>query len=251
MHRFRALCCTFLCATGLLAPAAGAAADALQTARLAYDQGRFLEAAESALALDTPEGLTLANLSLVTYAYHFADDDQQREYYERAMSLGEEAVARDPDDAENFLRWAHAMGRYAKLIGVMKAARQGFAGRIRNALETAIELEPGSAMAHVGLAAWHAEAIKEGGFLARFIGASKRTAEAHYEIAFELGPESKLLLYEYARGLVMLNKGRNLQRARSVYRQALELPSPTVPDRLLDRLIEKKLAKLQRPAPDR
>lgn len=241
----RVLCIAVLTVTGFCVPAGIAVAQSLQESRSAYDEGRFLDAAGLAEALETSQGLAFATLALVTHGYYVAEANDKREFYERGMVLGERAVRLDPSDAESSLRWAQAMGRYAKSIGGMKAARLGYAGKIRGALETALALEPQMAMAHVALAAWHAEAIKVGGILAGAIfGASKKTAAQHYERAFELAPDSRLVLYEYARGLLILNKRKNREKARGVYSRVLELPSTTVPDGLLDAQVAKKLAQL-------
>ncbi len=224
---------------------ANAAANSLESARTAYDEGRFLEAAEMAEALGTAQGFTLANLSLVAHGYYIADDDEKQGLYERAMALGEKAVDLDPDDAESALRWGHAMGRYTQTIGSLKAFRQGFAGRIREAFEKAVSIDPDMAEAHISLGAWHVEGIKEGGFMARAtLGASNRTGANHYERGLELDPESKVGVYEYARGLLMLSERKNRVRAREMFVNALEIPPANAADRLLDEKIARKIAKL-------
>ena len=196
-------------------------------------------------AIGTAEALTLANLSLVTHGYFIAEDDARQAIYERAMALGEQAVDLDPTDAESALRWGHAIGRYTKTIGSIKAFRQGYAGRIREAFEASLALDPDVAVAHISLGAWHVEGIKEGGFLARAtLGASRKTGVAHYERGLELDPESKIVLYEYARGLLMLNERRNRDRAREMFERALELPPLNAADRLLDERTARKIAKL-------
>ena len=228
------------------AAAATAAAQSIEEARTAFDDGRFLEAAELGEAIGTSESLTLANVSLVTHGYFLAEDDEKQAYYVRAMELGDRAVQLDPDDAESTLRWAQAMGRYAQTIGSMKAARQGYAGKIREAIEAALALDPENAMAHVSLAAWHAEGIKEGGFMARALfGASRKRAEEHYERAFELDPESKSVVYEYARGLLLLSGRKNRDRALNLFASIAELPSVNAADRLLAERAVRKLAKLE------
>ena len=222
-----------------------AAAGSIETAQAAYDDGRFLEAAEEAEALGTAQGYTLANLSLVAYGYYIADDDEKQGLYERAMALGEKAVSLDPDDAESALRWGHAMGRYTQTIGSIKAFRQGYAGRIRKAFEKAISIDPDLGEAHISLGAWHVEGIKEGGFMARAtLGASNKTGVKHYERGLELDPESKVVVYEYARGLVMLNERKNREPAREMYVRALEIPPSNAADRLLNEKIARKIAKL-------
>ena len=238
---------------GLLAPlfavalsaAVNAAAESFESARAAYDDGRFLQAAAMAEALGTVPGLALASRSLVAHAYYVAEQDDKLGLYERAVSLGEKAVGLDPDDAEGALRWGQAMGRYARTIGSMKAFRQGYAGRIREAFEMAVANAPDMAEAHVSLGAWHVEGIKQGGFLARTaLGASRKTGAKHYERGLELGPESKLVVYEYGRGQLMLNERKNRERAREMFMRALDIPPANAAERLLDERIARKLAKL-------
>ena len=223
-----------------------AAGQSIESAHAAFDEGRFLDAASLAEATGTAQGLTLANLSLVTYGYFIADDAEKQGFYRRAMDLGERAVELDPGNAESVLRWGQAMGRYAPTLGIMKALRQGYFGRMRKAFETALSINPNLAEAHISLGAWHAEAVKEGGFMARAtLGASKKTGAKHYELALELAPDSKAVGYEYARGLLLLNERGNRERAREMYQRALEIPSSTAVERLLDEKTARKLAKLE------
>jgi len=231
--------------TAALCLPANAAADSIETAQAAYDEGRFIEAAEIAEALGTAPGLTLANLSLVTHGYYVAEDAEKQGLYERAMALGESAVDLDPNDAEATLRWGHAMGRYTQTVGSVKAFRQGYAGRIREAFEAAPAIDPDLAEAHISVGAWHVEGIKDGGFMARVtFGASKQIGAEHYERGLELDPEAKVVVYEYARGLLMLNERKNRARAREMYERALDIPPTNAASRLLDEKILRKIAKL-------
>ena len=234
-----------LAAVALYVAANAAVAQSIDAARAAYDEGRFLEAADMAQALGTAEALTLANLSLVVHGYYIAGDDAKQAFYVRAMALGEKAVQLDPTDAEGTLRWGHAIGRYAQIIGSMKAARQGFAGRIRDAFEAALTIDPDMAEAHISLGAWHAEGIEEGGFMARALfGASRKTAAEHFERGLALDPNSKVVLFEYARGQLMLNERKNRDRAREVFERVREIAPANAADRLLDERAARKLAKL-------
>ena len=229
----------------LLCVAANCAiAQSIEAARAAFDEGRFLEAAEIAGGLGTAQALTLANLSLVTYGYYLAEDDDEQGFYLRAMALGEQAVELDAGDAESNLRWAQAMGRYAQTIGNMRALREGYGGRIREGIEGALAFDPELAMAHISLAAWHAEGVKAG-FVARTVlGASRKKAREHYERGLELGPDQKDVVFEYARGLVVLDERKNREKARAMYLRAREIPALNASDRLLDERTLRKLAKL-------
>ena len=80
-----------LFAAALSASVTGAP-ESIEAAWAAFDDGRFLEAAEMAEALGTAEALTLANFSLVNHGYYIAGDDEKQAVFERAMELGEKAV---------------------------------------------------------------------------------------------------------------------------------------------------------------
>lgn len=222
-----------------------AAANSIESAKAAFDDGRFLEAAQIAETLNTAESLTLANVSLVTYGYYIAEDDEKQMFFVRAMELGERAVSLGPADALSHLRWGHAMGRYTQTIGKMTALQQGLAGRIRDAFERAIELAPDMAHAHSSMGNWHWEAVKEAGILARAtLGASKKSGARHFEKALELDPESKIVLFNYGRGLLVLNKRKDRERAREILERSLNIPPLNAAERLLDEEISRKLAEL-------
>lgn len=220
-------------------------ADSIETAQKAYDDGRFLEAAEIGEALNTAEALTLATASLVIYGFYIAEDEDQQTIFVRAMELGEKAVNLEPDSALAHLRWGQAMGRYAQTISTMEALSQGYGKRIREEFETAIALDPNLPKAHTSLASWHWEAIKKAGILARAtLGASKKTGAKHFEKALKLAPESKEVLFDYGRGLLIQGKRKQRDQARETLTRAINIPARNAYDRLLDEEAKRKLAKL-------
>ena len=229
----------------LIPPCAAAAAPSIEVVRVAFDEGRFIEAAEIAEAVNTSESLALAAESVAIYGKHIAEKDEAQALFVRAMRLAEEAIRLDPDNPEAHAQSAHAMGRYSQMIGTMKAAREGYAGKVRNAIERVIELEPDMAEAHVSLGTWHAEAVAAGGFMARALyGASKKGAFTHYERALQLAPEMKVVLIEYGRGLLMLEGCQKRAEARYLLIRAGEIPSANAYDRLLDKQALKLLAEI-------
>ncbi len=220
-------------------------ADSIESARVAFDDGRFLEAVEIAEALDTAEALTLATASLVIYGYYVAEDQAKQKLFVRAMELGEKAVNLDFDSGLAHLRWGQAMGRYAQTVSTVEALRQGYGERIRDEFEAAIALDPNLPKAHTSLASWHWEAIDKAGFLARAtLGASKKTGAKHFETALKLAPESKGVLFDYGRGLLIQNKRKNREQARETLTRALEVTPRNAYERLLDEEARRMLAEL-------
>ena len=109
IQAFSAVACLLLAGT--------AAAQSIEAARAAQDEGRFIEAARLGEALGTSDGYALAAESLAIHGYYVAGEPEKEALFERAMGLAEEAIRLDPANPEARLQSAHAMGRYAQTIG--------------------------------------------------------------------------------------------------------------------------------------
>ena len=145
------------------------------------------------------------------------------------LALLEEAAgwadARRSEAAKNanaHYYYAYALGRYSQGISIAKALAQGYGGKIKDALLTAIKLEPKHADAHIAFGSYQAEIIdKVGGLVAGMTyGAKKESALEHYQKALKLNPDSAIARIEYANGLIMLfGKGR-IADAEKLYKEA-------------------------------
>jgi len=214
-------------AAGLADPAglAGANAQSIDDAKAAFEEGRFLEAADLAAAVGTSAGYALAAQSLAVYGHHVATDDGRNGILERAIEYGEEAVRTDSTNSEAYFQSAHAVGRYAQSVGKLTAFRRGLAGRARDLLATALAISPDFAEAHMAFGGWHAD-IASAGRIARFMYRGNReNAVIHYERALELAPDSKVVLFEYALRLPYLDREDGRARARKMLSKAAELPT--------------------------
>ena len=235
MNKFILLTClTIACA---FAPAGTACAQSIEEARAAYAEGRFMEAADLARALGTSEGHALAADSLAIHGYYIAPKGENAGLFRRAEKLAREAVRLDAANPEAHLQLAHAMGRQAQVSGALKALTEGYATKVRDAIEEALRLAPDSASAHASLGAWHAGAVGAGGFFAGLLyGASEEKALAYFERALELAPRDKVVLFEYALGLLSLDAAKNRAKARGLLERAVRL----APKDALERLIHQK-----------
>lgn len=199
-------------------------AQSIDEASAAYADGRFVEAADLAEAVGTSEAYALAAKSLAVYAHYEATDEEFDQVVERAIRMGEEAVAADPGNAEAHYQSAHAVGRYAQRIGAWTALRQGLAGKIRELLEAAIAIDPDFAEAILALGGWHADIHAEGRIARMMYGGDREEAIALFERALELEPESKTVLHAYAIRLPRLDEENGVERAREMLEKALALP---------------------------
>ena len=206
-----------------LLPAA-ANTPSIDEARAAFEEGRFLEAADLAEALGTSGGYALAAQSLAVHGHYVAKEEDRTGFLKRAMDLGEAAVGADSTNPEAHYQSAHAVGRYAQSIGKFTALSQGLAGKIRRMLEATLEYHPEFAEAHVGLGGWHADIASAGPIARMMYGANRKSAVIHYERALELAPESKVVLMEYALRLPELDRRGGRARARELLSKAAALP---------------------------
>jgi tetratricopeptide (TPR) repeat protein len=187
-----------------------------------YHRGDFQAAVELGAGLGVP-GYAPANKAAAMYAHYLEANKQAR------LALLQEIAARAdtargilPDDPNSHYLYANALGRYSQGISVMEALAQGLGGKVKEALDTTLALQPEHAEAHVALGTYHAEVVsKVGGMLAGLTyGASKDRALEHFERALALHPQSAIVRIEYANGLLLLFGNRRLEEATQLYVEA-------------------------------
>lgn len=239
--RFLFLSCLAVASLG-----GAAGAQSIEATRSAYAEGRFADAVRIGAALGTSEGYALAAGSLAIHGYYFAPDDEAEALLEEATALARKAIRADPSNTDAYLRLVQAMGRHAQAIGSFEAINRGYAGKIREAAEKALELDPESAAAHAALGAWHAEVVAAAGsFIARIThGARESDAIDHFESALKHAPETKFVNLEYALGLLILDEDEYRDRARKLLARAVELPAKDAYDRLLHKRAVERLKAL-------
>jgi len=139
-----------------------------------------------------------------------------------------------PKEANAHYLYAFALGRYGQGISVAKALAQGFGGKLREALGTALALAPKHAEAHTAFGAYQAEVIdKVGGLVAGMTyGAKKDNALEHFQTALKLFPESPIAHIEYGNGLLRLFGKSRIDEATRLYEQAAALPPLDAMERL-------------------
>ena len=216
-----ARCFPVVMTVGLILIAAGATAQSIDEARIAYEEGRFVEAADLAEPLGTSEAYALAAKSLAVYAHYEATEEEWEGVIERAMRMGEEAVKADSTNPNAHYQSAHAVGRYAQRVGAWTALRQGLADKIRDPLEATLALDPDYVDATLALGGWHADIDAEGFLARRLYGGRKEEAIVHFDRALELAPESKVVLHAYAIRLPHLDNENGRERAREMLEKAL------------------------------
>lgn len=204
---------------------ADALAAALQDAWRAFHRGDFKAAFDAGQGLG-PVGASVAVKAMGIHATYLVDDDAEKlQRFEQAAKLAETAIKALPEDANSHYRHAFALGRYSQGLSIAKALKAGIAGKVRSALETALELSPKHAEAHTAMALYHAEIInKIGGMIGGLTyGAKAAEAEKHIKAAVKLTPDSPIAHIEYGNVLMLLHGDKQENAAAAAYEKAAKL----------------------------
>lgn len=187
-----------------------------------YHNGEFQRAMEAGLAAGGA-GITVANKATCTYANYLERGEKARlDLFLEAAHRAELQASAEPHNANAWYWRAYALGRYSQAINVAKALAQGLGGKVKEALEHTIRLQPLHADAHVALGAFHAEVIDKVGSLigGMTYGAKKDVGLRMFQEALRLHPRSPIALIEYANGLAMLEGDDRMDEATRLYEQA-------------------------------
>jgi tetratricopeptide (TPR) repeat protein len=193
---------------------------ALQDAWRAFHAGDFAGAAEAG------EGHTVGIKATSIYAAHLENKGAAKvKLFQDAMAAAEALMKKEPKNANAFYQYAYAAGRYSQSISVVKALKEGYGGKIKSALETALKLDAKHADAHTAMGAYHAEIIdKVGAMIGKLTyGANKDASVDHYEKAIKLNPASPIAHIEYANGLLMLFGHKEEDKAVKLYEKAAKM----------------------------
>jgi len=200
---------------------ADALATRLQDAWRAFHHGDFKAAFDAGEALGVV-GASVATKAIGIHATYLVDGDaEQLKRYEQAAKLAEAAVKALPDEANSHYRLAFALGRYSQGISIAKALKQGIAGKVRDALQVALDLSPKHAEAHTALA----EIIGKIGAMIGGLtyGAKASEAESHIKTALKLTPNSPIAHIEHGNVLMLLHGDKQEDTAAAAYEKAAKL----------------------------
>jgi tetratricopeptide (TPR) repeat protein len=187
-----------------------------------FHNGEFQKAAEAGLKAGGG-GITAANKATAIYANYL--EKKEKTKLDLFVEVSQRAEAQAAQDAKNPNAWywqAYALGRYSQGISVAKALAQGLGGKVKEALEKTIKLQPKHADAHIALGAFHAEVIDKVGSLigGMTYGAKKEVGLKLFQDALKINPASAIGMIEYANGLAMLEGDRKMKEATKLYEQA-------------------------------
>ncbi len=198
-----------------------------------FHAGEFQKAVEAGLKTGGA-GVTVANKAQAIYANYLEKSEKAKlALFQEVAERAQAQAAQEPRNANAHYWTAYALGRYSQSINVAQALAQGLGGKVKAALETAIELSPKHADAHIALGTFHAEVIdKVGTLLGRTQGASKDAGLAMFKSALKLNPGSAIARVEYANGLVMFEGEKKMKEATKLYEEAAACEALDATERL-------------------
>ncbi|CAG1009406.1 hypothetical protein BURK1_03656 [Burkholderiales bacterium] len=207
---------------------------AVLAAWTAFHAGRFGDAVDAGLAAGGAGVIAAAKAQAIYATYLETNEKAKLAKFEEAAGWADARRAKSPKDANAHYLYAYALGRYSQGISVAKALAQGYGGKIKEALTTAIRLEPKHADAHIAYGAYQSEVIdKVGGIVAGVTyGAKKDSAVEHFEKAIKLNPDSAIARIEYANGLLMLYGKSRIADAEKLYQAAAKVAPADAMERL-------------------
>lgn len=181
---------------------------ALDRAKIAFDQGRFQEAAKLARQVATAEGYAFSARAELVYADFLAPPEARLGIVRRAEEDARRAIALAPELAEGRLQLALALGFRGRLGGYLTAHIEGLASEARTQLDYVATLEPDNPWVHALLGGWHLEIVEAGGFLGRTIyGAGIEAGIAEYQRALAVLPGELVITSQCALQLAALGEG--------------------------------------------
>jgi tetratricopeptide (TPR) repeat protein len=187
-----------------------------------YHAGEFQQAVE----LGNEHSGAAANAAIkaqAIYANYLEKNDKAKlALFEEAAAWAEARRADASADANAHYLYAYALGRYGQGISVAKALAQGFGGKIKDALSTALKLEAAHADAYIAFGAYQSEVIDKVGALVAGMtyGAKKDSAIDHFQKALKLNADSAIGRIEYGNALLLLFGKSKLDHATRLYEQA-------------------------------
>ncbi len=187
-----------------------------------FHNGEFQKATQAGVAA-AGDGITAANKASCIYANYLETREKTKlDLFMEAAERAQQQTLDQPDNPNAWYWQAYALGRYSQGISVAKALARGLGGRVKEAMEKTIALQPRHADAHIGLGTFHAEVIDKVGSLIGNMtyGARKDTGLKLFQQALQLNPASAIAMIEYANALVMLEGDKKMAEATALYQQA-------------------------------
>lgn len=194
-----------------MAPHAARSA-ALGAAFDAFRAGNYDEAVALAKNRGAAEDYALAARAMNAKAYFDDGRKSARRIADDAGALAEKAIELDPKLAEGYLQSAISLALKGARMSPVRAFLSGLAGKARDRIDAALELDPENPWALSTSGSWRIEVARRGG--GKLYGADPENGREELLRARLLAPDNLTISYECA--LRMLADGRPAWRAEAL-----------------------------------
>ncbi len=193
-----------------------------------YLLGDYRGAIAAARSIETADAAALAARGgLVLAAYCSNDESETLALLQDALLEAERGLALDPDHAEAHLQAAIALGYRGQ---IERSAADAKAAKTQ--IERALEIAPDDPWALAVMGGWHGYVRLEAGPVVGrlFFGTGRGEAIDYFERALVLDPDNMAIRVGYADLLLLFNKPRYDEKARTILSEAPPAPYPAAFD---------------------
>jgi hypothetical protein len=225
----------------LFAAMSGLAAAADDDANALFVSGDYIAAIADGEREGDAVGLTVAAKAALADAE--LRDTPCLECLERGEDLAKRAIAADPSRVEPYIVLVVTLGRRSRIIGFLRAYRDGIGSQADDAISTALELDPQSSWALSARGGWHIEVVRLAGRLLASVifGANIEEGRDYYRRGIAAEPENLVLPYQYALSL----SAYDLDGSREEIAWALTSAVDTMPRDAYESTIRERAIMLQ------
>lgn len=195
-------------------------------AEIAFDEGRFLEAASLAQA-ETADAKAFRAKALLSEAIS-GNNGLSDALLSQAVAAADSGIALEPDHAEARLQRSIAISLKTRAMTMREVQKSDLVDEAKATVETLLAEDEANAYAHMFLSVWHLEVWKRGGRVgAMVMGANRKTAREHYQTASNLAGDDASVHWQYARALAALNARKYRDEIDVVLNKALSVEAET------------------------
>ncbi len=195
-------------------------------AEIAFDEGRFVEAATMTRAGDA-DALAFRAKALLSEAIS-GNNGLSDALLGDAVFAADEALAMDPQHAEARLQRSIAISLTTRAMTTREVQKSDLVDEAKATVEGLLAEDETNAYAHMFLSVWHLEVWRRGGRIGAIaMGANRKTARAHYTTATALADDDASIHWQYGKALAALNARKYKEEINTVLGKAIAAEAET------------------------
>lgn len=166
-----------------------------------YQTGKYDEAIKAGLGANNADGFAIA--ARAELAEEMMREAPCLDCLKRAEGYARKAIAADPKQAEGRIYLAAALGYQTRIIGLVAAKFEGFAGEAKSNLDVALANHPDDPWVLAAMGGWNIAVVKGGGatLAAWLYNASTEQGLKDFAKAMTIDPQNIAIRFQYALSL--------------------------------------------------